>query len=140
METQQPRSQGSAATTALVDRCCLGLCISLLDHDLRGDLFESVVVGFFAALAIDEGRGVLKEAYHYTPFLSGFIKIAQMLVIQSAVVEAEEGKTEQPGDLLDEMRDRFTVHGARSPFSWMSRLRVYGKKVRDSTTCLGYIT
>lgn len=126
--------------SSLVDRRCLGLCISLLDHELKGDLFESVVVGFFAALAIDEDKGILREAYHYTPLLSGFIKIAQMLVIQHAVVGAEDGKAEHPADLLDEMRERFMVHGARSPFSWASRLRVYGKKVRDSTTCLGYIT
>lgn len=51
---------------AAADRSCLDLCISLLDHDLKGDLFESVVVGFFAALAIDEEKRVFKEAYHYT--------------------------------------------------------------------------
>jgi hypothetical protein len=32
------------------------------------------------------------------------------------------------------------MHGTRSPFSWASRLRVYGKKIRDSTICLGYIS
>jgi hypothetical protein len=31
------------------------------------------------------------------------------------------------------------IHGTRSPFNWASRLRVYAKKVRDSTTSLGYI-
>jgi hypothetical protein len=38
------------------------------------------------------------------------------------------------------MRVRFIIHGTRSPFSWASRLRIYGKKVRDLTTCLGYIS
>jgi hypothetical protein len=32
------------------------------------------------------------------------------------------------------------VQGSRSPFNWACRLRMYAKKVRDSTTCLGYIT
>jgi hypothetical protein len=50
-----------------------------------------VVVGFFAAIGINEVNGVFKEAYHYTPLLSGFIKIAQMLVIQKAVAAAHEG-------------------------------------------------
>jgi hypothetical protein len=31
-----------------LDKSCLDLCISLLDHDLTGDLFESVAVGFLA--------------------------------------------------------------------------------------------
>jgi hypothetical protein len=140
----QSKSSLAAATleesTNTLDKQCLELCISLLDHDLRGDLFESVVVGFFAAIGINEIKGVFKEAYHYTPLLSGFIKIAQMLVIQKAVAAAHEGIIAQPSDLLDEMRTQFMITGTRSPFSWASRLRVYGKKVRDSTTCLGYIT
>jgi hypothetical protein len=48
---------------------------------LKGDLFESAVVGSLAVIAIDPVKGILKEAYYFTPTLSGFIKIAQMLVI-----------------------------------------------------------
>jgi hypothetical protein len=78
---------GAEATSAIEQSCdaldmyCLELCVSLLDHDLKGDLFESAVVGSLAAIAIDPVKGILKEAYHFTPTLSGFIKIAQMLVI-----------------------------------------------------------
>jgi hypothetical protein len=64
----------------------LELCVSLLDHDLKGDLFESAVIGFLVAITIDSIKEILKEAYHFTPTLSSFIKIAQMLVIQKAVV------------------------------------------------------
>lgn len=73
---------GEEATSALervsdeLDSYCLDLCISLLDHDLKGDLFESAAIGFLAAFAIDPIKGILKEAYHSTPSLSGFIKIA----------------------------------------------------------------
>ena len=123
-----------------LDEACLDLCIALLDHDLRGDIYESVVLGFLAVLGIDTGKGIFKEAYHYTPSLSGFIKIAQMLVIQKAVDAADTHSSVQPADLLDEMRTRFMINGTRSPLSWASRLRMYGKKVRDSTTCLGYIS
>jgi hypothetical protein len=63
-----------------------------------------------------------------------------MLVIQKAVIGAMEGEVAEPADLLDEMRARFLVNGVRLPFSWASRLRVYGRKVRDSITCLRYIS
>jgi hypothetical protein len=100
-----------------IDEACLDLCISLLDHDLKGDLFESAAISFLAALAIDPIKGILIETYHFTPNLSSFIKIAQMAVIQKAVVSAREGEVAQPTNLLDEMRARFLITGVRSPFS-----------------------
>jgi hypothetical protein len=60
---------------------CLELCISLLDHNLKSNLFKSTIIGFLVAIAIDPIKGILKEAYYFIPTLSGFIKIAQMLVI-----------------------------------------------------------
>jgi hypothetical protein len=105
-----------------LDTDCLELCVSLLDHDLKGDLFESAVIGFLAAIAIDPIKGILKEAYHFTPTLSGFIKIVQMLVIQKAVVGVRDVKSVQPADLLNEMRERFLINRVRSLFSWASQL------------------
>ena len=116
---------GEEAASAMERSCdaldmdCLELCVSLLDHDLKGYLFESVGVGFLAAIAIDPVKGILKEAYHFTPTLSGFIKIAQMLVIQKAVASARDDESVQSAD-LDEMRERFLINGVRSPFSWAS--------------------
>jgi hypothetical protein len=62
---------GEEATSALekvsdkLDSFYLDLCISsLLDHDLKGDLFEGAAIGFLAAFAIDPVKGTLKEAYH----------------------------------------------------------------------------
>jgi hypothetical protein len=103
-----------------IGRACLELCISLFGHDLKGGLFESAAIGFLAVLGIDPIKGILIEAYHFTPNLSGFIKIAQMLVIQKAVIGAREGEALEPTDLLDEMRARFLINGVRSPFSWAS--------------------
>ena len=60
---------------------CLELYISLLDYDLKGNFFESAIIEFLVAIAIDPIKGILKEAYYFTPTLSSFIKIAQMLVI-----------------------------------------------------------
>ena len=117
----------------------LFLCITLLDHTLKGNLFDSVLVGFFAITAIDLNKGIFQDAVQYTPFLSGFIKIAQVLVIQRAVYEVESGADNDPANLLDIMRERFLIHGCRSPFAWALRLRAYGKQVRNSTISLGYI-
>lgn len=123
-----------------VDESCLQLCISLLDHDLNGDIYESAAVGFLAVAAIDQTKNNLREAHLYGATLSGFVKIAQLLVIQRAVVGVERGEAAHPADLLDEMRERFLVYGTRSPFSWACRLRAYAKKVRDTTTSIGYIS
>ena len=125
---------------AAVDDHCLTFCISLLNHTLTGDIYESVIVGFFAVASVDEDKRILREAHNYGLVLSGFVKMAQMLVIQRAVVGAERGEAAYPADLLDEMRDRFLLYGTRSPFSWACRLRSYAKKVRDTTTSLGYIS
>jgi hypothetical protein len=100
-----------------LDQCCLDLCISLLDHDLTGDLFESVAVGFLAVQGIDVDKLILREACNYGACLSGFVKIAQMLVVQKAVVITETSKAECPSHMIDEMRERFMIQGSRSPLN-----------------------
>ena len=122
-----------------LDRWCLLFSIALLDHTLKGDLFESTIVGFLAVLGIDMQKQTFVEAPAYTSNLSGLIKVGQVLVIQRAVMGAEDGEADHPADLLDEMRDRFMIHGSRSPFNWALRLRAYGKAIRNNTTSLGYI-
>ena len=110
------------------------------DHTLQGDHFESVVLSFLAVLGIDESPGgVFRGPLSYSPDLSKFIKMAQMLVVQRSVVAAEEGEVEHPSEMLDEMRERFMVRGSRTAFDWACRLRSYAKKVVSNTTSLGYI-
>jgi hypothetical protein len=105
-----------------LDRASLQLCIALLDHTLNGDHFESVVLSFLAVLGIDENPGgVFRDPLSYSPDLSKFIKMAQMLVVQRSVVAAEEGEVEHPSEMLDEMRERFMVRGSRSAFDWACR-------------------
>src|SRR5438045_9800059 len=41
--------------------------------------------------------------------------------------------------MVEVSHDRFMVYGSRSPIKWVQKLRVYGKKIRDSTTSLGYM-
>ena len=100
-----------------LDRAILLFSISLLDYTLKGDLFESVLVGFLAVLSIDVTKQTLQGPCDYTSKLSGLIKIGQMLVVQRSVLAADEGEVEHPADLLDEIRERFIIYRSRSPFN-----------------------
>jgi hypothetical protein len=84
---------------------------------LKSNLFESTVVGFLAVIAIDPIKGILKETYYFIPTLSGFIKIAQILVIQKAVVSARDVESVQPANLLDEMQEQFLINRVQLLFS-----------------------
>lgn len=122
-----------------LENLCLDFCISLLDHELKGDIYESVVLGLLAILGIDAARSRFLEAPNYTSRPSGFIKIGQMLVLEKAVREAECGNVDNILDPLDDMRRRFMTVDNCTPFSWAISLRSFGKRIRDSTTSLGYI-
>jgi hypothetical protein len=109
--------EGAGEVVRDLDRACLLLCIALLDHPLQGDHFESVVLCFLAVLGVDKSPGgVFCGPLSYSPDLSKFIKMAQMLVVQRSVVAAEEGEVEHPSDMLDEIRERFIVRGSRTAF------------------------
>lgn len=99
-----------------------------------------MVLSFLAVLEIDEKPGgVFRSPLSYSPDLSKFTKMAQMLVVQKAVTGAEQGEAEHPSDLLDEMRGRFMVRGSRTVFDWAYCLRLYAKKIVSHTTSLGSI-
>jgi hypothetical protein len=123
-----------------LDKACLLLCISLLNHTLRGDHFESAVLSFLAVLDIDENPGgVFRSPLSYSPDLSKFIKMAQMLVVQRAVVPKEEGEVEYLSDLFETMRQRFLTRGSRTAFNWICRLQAYAKRLVSNATLPGYI-
>jgi hypothetical protein len=79
-----------------LDCACLDLSIALLDHELRGDIFESPVVGFMAALGVDARNQTYRDPAGYTGHLSGLVKISQMLVAQRAVQLAEDHHVKHP--------------------------------------------
>ncbi|GFG01000.1 conserved hypothetical protein [Aspergillus udagawae] len=122
-----------------LDWACLALSIALLDYTLKGDLFESTLVAFLAVLGVDPARQTFQEPYTYTSYLSGLVKMAQMLVALQAVHLTKAGAVSHPADALDDMREHFLLYGVRAPFGWITRLRTYGKKIQNSTTSLGYI-
>jgi hypothetical protein len=122
IDASPTRAQGVGEVVRDLDSACLLLCIALLDHTLQGDHFESVVLSFLAILGIDESPGgVFRGPLSYSPDLSKFIKMAQMLVVERSVVAADDCEVEHPSDMLDEMRERFMVRGSRTAFDRMQR-------------------
>jgi hypothetical protein len=79
-----------------LDRACLQLYTTLLDHRLMGKIYDSAVLGFIAVLGINEEGNGFHDACNFTSKLSAFVKMAQLLVLQRAVVAAECRETEFP--------------------------------------------
>jgi hypothetical protein len=102
-----------------------------------GKICDSAVLGFITVLGINEKGNGFHDACNFTSKLSAFVKMAQLLVLQRAVVAVECRETEFPSEALDDMQDRFMVLESRSPMSLLLKLRSYRKKIRESTTCLG---
>lgn len=63
------------AKEAALDQACLALSIALLNHPLKGDLFESTLIGFLAILGVDTTQQTFHEPYSYTGHLSGLVKM-----------------------------------------------------------------
>jgi hypothetical protein len=101
-----------------LDNICLHFCIALLNHDLKGDLFESAILRYLAVIGIDIKSSRFHKAHSYTPLLSGFIKISQMLVLEKALRSSEKRQFGDPLDFLEEIRERFITVDCHSPFSW----------------------
>jgi hypothetical protein len=71
-----------------INQLCLELCMTLLNHELSDDEYESVIISGLAVLGFWDDRGWL-NAEDYTIKYSGFIKIARMLVIYRSYMEWE---------------------------------------------------
>ncbi|KAF7184795.1 hypothetical protein CNMCM7691_006403 [Aspergillus felis] len=82
-DQDQPVLQGKVQKQ--LDQACLALLIALLDHPLKGDLFDSTLVGFLVVLGVDPTHQTFQDPYGYTSYLSGLVKMAQMLVALQAV-------------------------------------------------------
>ena len=120
-------------------RCCLDFCIALLDHKLRGNIYDSLIVSFLTVKGINVNTCCFQEPANYTSGLSALIKLAQYLIAHRSIIGAAEGEVDFPSELLDTMQDRFMVIGSRSPIEWALKLRRYGRSVRDTTTAHGMI-
>lgn len=113
---------------------CLDFCLSLLDQHLGGDVYDSIVIGFLAVLAIDPVQQQLRGPSTYTSFLSGLVKCSALLIVQQAV------GAQDPTEVIVDLHTRLIAAGNYSPMNWLSNLRLYGAKVRDSAAGVGILT
>lgn len=118
--------------------------VSLLDHKLYSDIYNSIVIGFLAVLGIrpqsvSGGGQKLYDAVDFTPKLSALIKMGQLLVAERALLAVELDEADVPAQALEDMQDRFMTKDSRSPISWSLKLRAYGKAIKDNTTSIGQI-
>lgn len=73
-----------------IDQLCLKLCITLLNHELSNDEYESVIISGLAILGFRDDGGWLNTE-DYTTKYSGFIKVIRMLVVYRSYIEREAG-------------------------------------------------
>jgi superfamily II DNA helicase RecQ len=128
-----------------LDWKCLQLCIVLLDHKLNHDEYESAAISYIAIAGLEYIPGTqpsqykFKDASQYTPTLSGFIKVAQMLTIQYCLEKEMRGEVESCRELLEELHTRYLVVSTATPMDWALRLRLYGRAIHNKTTAVGGI-
>lgn len=122
-QEQQSTGLAPAQLQEGLDYATIQLCISLLDHALFDTIYDSIAVVFLAVLGIrDPGlsadqNATFSDSLHYTPYLSAFIKIAQLLVIQRAVLAVDRGEVPHVADMLNVMQERFMVYSTHSPIN-----------------------
>jgi hypothetical protein len=116
------------------------LSIEILDHQLYGDEYESVIVCFLAMNAVSsKPEGGFREISSCTMDLTHLIKIAQFTVIQQSIYFTSSGKNDHLCQGLKPMRDRFLLADGRSPMAWMLKMRQFGLYLTQHQTVDGYV-
>jgi RecQ family ATP-dependent DNA helicase len=120
----------------------LRFLISLLDHQIRGNEFESGILSGLAVLGLDPDNGWV-NALNYTPILSAVVKIARILVVQYAwETGGKSVLVDQTASCFKSVQrsvHRFMVIDQPVPMSRIYHIRTYGLKIRYSTTADGCV-
>lgn len=69
---------------SLLECKCLAFCISLLDHQTEDDSHTNALISGLAVLGIGEEGKEWQSPLVYTPKLSAVVKLARIMVVQSA--------------------------------------------------------
>jgi superfamily II DNA helicase RecQ len=137
------REDSSEAMQQEVDKYCLQLSVTLLAQRLTHDEYESAIVSFLAVMGLENILGTsryqFKNSAQYTPILSGFIKMAQMLTLQYCFQQEEDEKTESCYELLEQLHSQFLTVSTATPMDWALRLRLYGRGISKRMTMAGCI-
>jgi superfamily II DNA helicase RecQ len=125
-----------------LDEACLQLCITLLDHQLDGDEYESAILSGLAVISLDstEKQHRFKDPGQYTPILAGFLKVAKMLTIQYCYEKKQEEVGESSRVLFEELHTRFLVNNTATPVNWVLKVMSYGRGISKRMTAEGCIS
>ena len=137
----------------------LQFCITLLDHNLANNEYQSVIISGLAILGLQEG-GRWANAKDYMPKLSAVIKLVQLMVIQNTYkicqqsiarkvkwgmsqVDAEES-TQSHVKLVQRMTWKFMIlmgdDSEPMPMDWMLETHIYGLHIWYSMPAEGIVS
>ncbi len=137
------REDNSEAMQQEMDKYCLQLCVTLLAQRLDHDEYESAVISFLAVMGLENILGTsryrFKSSAQYTPILSGFIKMAQMLTLQYCFQQEEDNEVESCRVLLEELHSRFLTDSSATPMDWALRLRRGISRRMTMAGCINWI-
>jgi DEAD/DEAH box helicase len=117
------------ASLTELELACLEFCVSLICHRMQCSEFESPLVRALCMLAV--GPSGWAKPGTYTQYLSAFLTVGNMLLLQHATQKAFGGKEKLP-DIYGELqavKSKFGVRGTGTPFQWAIDLRTYGMKI-----------
>lgn len=151
---------GRKASREGLEDAILDLTISLLDHALKDDVYESILISALAALSIEED-GSFGDLEDFLPRVSAVIKFARLMVLQKARRLRERdierdvrihGSTEAAAAAAVEghvarvtrMVHQFMIRAPRSkreprPMDWLIKLRTYGLHIQYTTPIAGQV-
>lgn len=131
--------------------------ISLLDHDIGDNEFNSPICSGLAVMGIDE-QGGWKGPLRTTQVMSGIVTVSKMLVLLKSAQDrereverlkrdySEEKARELASSIFSRVAEQMkkfmtltTANGKPSPIDAVLRLRAYGRKIRNTTTEVGVI-
>ena len=136
-----------------VDDACLAWWISLLDHPLGDQEYDSALISGMAVLGWSPHSHRWREATAYTPIISAIVTVARMLVISQAkhIRQNEIQQLRDEGQSAEEAEEQAVSHfelvqnmvprfmtmvewdGKPSPMSFLLSLRTYGFTIRFNT-------
>lgn len=137
----------------LIEEACLDFWVSMFDHELRSEEFESGIISALAVLGLNTENEGWNTAMNYTPILSAVVTVMRSLVVYQAWLthkqevqdlidigsEEREAQAKAPS-IFEEVKDmvqRFmtltTFNGMPSPMDRILHMRTYGMKIRYTT-------
>ncbi|OBT70707.1 hypothetical protein VF21_10274 [Pseudogymnoascus sp. 05NY08] len=135
----------------------LRFCITLLDHPLQDNEYQSPIISGLAVLMIKGDKG-WHDAEDFTTKYSAVIKLARLMVVQEAYEQRQEQIRTYQSEMTEvEARKEATsyyrlvkqfvsqfmtmAHGGRdpTPMQWIYQTRSYGFKIRYTTPAAGKI-